>query len=104
MTDAPEPIAPDRARELLHAAIRERLGENWADELNGWAVVSQHDYMARLTRGRTNIDFYVDLVGKVTIEEKAIDPGRENGRMVAWALLLASLAVALTLARIAGVL
>lgn len=28
--------------------------------------------MARLTKGRTNLDFYVDLLGNVTIEQKEI--------------------------------
>jgi hypothetical protein len=99
-----EPIAPEQARAILDAAIRERLGEHWDDEETGWSLVTGHDYMARLTRGRVNMDFYVDLLGDVTIEEKAINPAQESGRLIAWAVLLGSLLLAFIIAQIAGVL
>lgn len=103
MNDEIEPIPAEQARAILEAAIRERLGDNWNDELDGWTVLSRHDYMARLTKGRVTLDFYVDLLGSVTVEEKPLDPGREGGRIIAWLVLLVSLAVALSLARLAGV-
>jgi hypothetical protein len=102
MTDPIEPIAPQAARERLEAAIREHLGDDWDDEDEGWIVISRHDYMARLTKGRTNIDFYVDLLGHVEIRRSPISPAQDVGRLVAWVVLGASLLLALMLARVAG--
>jgi hypothetical protein len=102
MSEEIEPIPAEQAREILHNAIRERLGEHWDDEETGWAVISSHDYMARLTRGRKNLDFYVDLLGEVTIEEKDITPAQEQGRLLAWVLLFGSLVIALIVARLTG--
>ncbi len=101
MTGEIEPIAAEEAREILYAAIRERLGETWEQD-GEWVLVDGHDYNARFTRGRINIDFYVDLLGKVTVEENEISPGQEYGRLLAWAFLLASLFLALLIARVAG--
>lgn len=100
--DEIEPIPPEQARAILEQAIRERLGEYWDDEEEGWFVVARHDYMARLTRGSRNIDFYVDLLGQVTVEEKPLGPEQASGRLVAWMLLGLSLVIALLIARIAG--
>lgn len=106
MSDTPtteiDPIPAEQAREILYAAIRERLGEHWNDEEKGWRIVTSHDYMARLTRGRWNIDFMVDLLGNVTIQEKPIDAAQIQGRLNAWLLLGASLVLALLLAYVAG--
>jgi hypothetical protein len=102
MSDDIQPIPPEQAQQILEAAIRERLGDNWQDDDSGWAVVTSHAYMARLTRGRTNMDFYVDLLGSVTVEVREIGPAQDSGRLVAWLLLLLSLAIAFLLARIAG--
>ncbi len=102
---APEPVEPinaEQARSLLYQAIRDRLGEHWDDEETGWRLVTGHDYMARLTRGRRNIDFYVDLLGSVTVEEKPISPAQEQGRFNAWLLLIASLLLAFVIAYLAG--
>lgn len=104
MGDDIKPIAPEEAQQILEAAIRERLGDDWQDEDSGWAVVTSHAYMARLNRGRTNVDFYVDLLGNVTVETNEINPVQDSGRLVAWLLLLLSLAIAFLLARIAGLL
>lgn len=97
-----EPISAEAARATLYAAIRARLGEHWDDEESGWRIVSGHDYMARLTRGNRNVDFMVDLLGNVTIEEKAIGPAQIQGRLNAWLLLGASLMLALLLAYLSG--
>ncbi|MBC7869383.1 MAG: hypothetical protein H7Y09_00980 [Chitinophagaceae bacterium] len=102
MTNEVETISADEARALLSAAIRERLGQDWDDEQDGWAKVTGHDYMVRLTKGRKNVDFYVDLLGNVTIEEKEINSAQDAGRLVAWMLLLASVLIALAMARLAG--
>ncbi len=97
-----EPIAPELARAILDRAIAERLGPDWQDEDSGWLLVTGHDYMARLTKGSRNVDFYVDLLGQVTIEERAINPAQASGRLIAWTLLLLSLAIAYLLARAIG--
>jgi hypothetical protein len=95
-------IPPEQARALLDEAMRQRLGDDWQDDEDGWLLVTGHDYMARVTKGRVNIDFYVDLLGNVTVEEKPIGPGQESGRILAWMILGLSLAIALLIARIVG--
>jgi hypothetical protein len=55
-----------------------------------------------VTKRNQNVDFYVDLLGNVTIEEKEISPAQASGRTVAWVLLLISLGVAYMLARAVG--
>lgn len=97
-----EPISGEQARAILDQAMRERLGDDWQDESSGWLLVTGHDYMARVTRRDKNVDFYVDLLGNVTVEEKEINPAQASGRMVAWVLLLVSLGVAYVLARAVG--
>ena len=97
-----EPIPPEQARAILDAAMKQRLGEDWEDEDSGWLLVTGHDYMARVTRGRRNVDFYVDLLGAVSIEEKEIFPLQETGRMLACIFLMLSLWIAFLLARAVG--
>jgi len=104
MTDDIQPIPGEQARAILEQAIRERLGEHWDDEDSGWAVVTSHDYMARLNKGRVNMDFYVDLLGNVTVEEKTVSPGQDTGRLFAWMFLLLSLGIVFLLAKIIGLL
>jgi hypothetical protein len=100
MTDEIEPISPEQARKVLDEAILQKLGAQWEDE--GWVLVSGNDFMARLTRGRANVDFYVDLLGDVKVEEKEINAAQDFGRQIAWIFLIASIVIALLLARIAG--
>ncbi|MBC8099387.1 MAG: hypothetical protein H7Y11_08085 [Armatimonadetes bacterium] len=105
MNDQPttlDPIPAAQARAILEAAIIARLGAAWDDEETGWARISGHDYMARLTRGSVNLDFYVDLLGNVSIEEKAINHAQSHGRMMAWLLLLGAVAVAYAIAELTG--
>ncbi|MBL8156058.1 MAG: hypothetical protein JNM70_17900 [Anaerolineae bacterium] len=102
MTDAPDPISPDRARDLLEAAIRERLGDGWEDEESGWARVTGHDYMARVSRGRVNLDFYVDLLGNVTVEQTESNAAADAGRLLLWIMLGLSIVIALIIVRIAA--
>jgi hypothetical protein len=102
MSDPIEPIPADEARARLERAIAERLGDDWQDEASGWILVSGHDYMARLTRGRLNVDFYVDLLGEVTVETSEINPAQDSGRLVAFVLLLVSVGIAVMLARVVG--
>jgi hypothetical protein len=103
MTDSElEPIPPEEAKAILEGAIRERLGDDWDDEESGWSVVTSHQYMARLTKGRVNLDFYVDIMGNVTVEEKEINPAQDSGRLIAWMFLLVSLGLALMIARAIG--
>lgn len=101
-TESIEPIPPEQARAILDSAMRERLGDDWNDEDSGWQWVTGHDYMARVTRGRVNVDFYVDLLGEVSITEGEINPAQDSGRALAWVLLGLSLGIAFLLARIVG--
>jgi hypothetical protein len=95
-----EPISAQQARAILEQAMRERLGDNWQND--DWALITGHDYMARVTKGRRNVDFYVDLLGNVRVEEREVNPGQDSGRLIAWLILLLSLGIAFLLARIAG--
>lgn len=102
MSEPIEPIPPEQAREILERAMRAKLGDDWRDESSGWQLVTGHDYMARVTRGRINVDFYVDLLGEVSISESQINPAQDSGRTLAWMLLILSLGIAFLLARIVG--
>lgn len=98
----PSIIDGDTARRLIDEAVVARLGDRWDDEETGWAVVAGHDYMLRLTRGNVNLDFYVDLLGNVTVEERTISGGQEHGRVMAWLILGGSLLIAFLLAWLSG--
>jgi hypothetical protein len=98
----PEPIPSELARDILYRAIRERLGEDWDDPETGWTMVTGHDFMARLTRNAHNIDFYVDLLGEVRIEESRGNAALATGRLLLWMLLALSIVIALLIVRISG--
>jgi hypothetical protein len=100
MTDERDPIPAEQARQILEAGIREHLGEDWEEIDTGWVRVTGHDYMARLTNGRTNLDFYVDLTGQLRVEKSDISIAQDSGRLVAIILLLLSVAIALLVVRI----
>ena len=102
MSDPIEPIPPEQARQILDQAMDEKLGADWRDEESGWQLVTGHDYMARVTRGRKNVDFYVDLLGNITVTEGEINPAQDSGRLIAWTLIGLSIAIAFLLARIVG--
>jgi len=97
-----EPIPPAEARAILDAAISARLGAEW--EYDGWIIADRGAYNARLSRGKINVDFYVDLLGEVTVAESNINPAQEYGRALAISFIVGSLLVAVVLARIAGAL
>lgn len=102
MSEEIEPINPEEARRILNNAIVDHLGKDWDDEREGWSVVSGHDYMARVMKGSRMVDFYVDLLGNVTVEEKETGIFQSNARLVAFMMITASLLVALVLARLSG--
>jgi hypothetical protein len=102
MAEELDPIPPERAREILDAAIRERLGDDWEDEDKGWVRVTGHDYMTRVTRGRVNLDFYVDLLGNVTVEKSEHNISQDSIRLVLLILLALSIVIAFLIVRIAG--
>lgn len=95
-------VSPEQARLILDQAMAERLGSSWSDEESPWTLITGHDYMARVTNGRVNIDFYVDLLGKVTVEQRDLNPAQASGRLVAWVVLLVMLALAYLFARVVG--
>src|SRR5690554_6860774 len=102
MAEELDPIPPEQAREILEAAIRERLGDDWEDQEDGWVRVTGHDYMARLTRGRVNLDFYVDLLGNVTVEKSEQSVAQDSVRLALLILLGLSLVIAFLIVRIVG--
>jgi hypothetical protein len=92
-----EPIAPQAADAILREALAPYVAQ-------GWHVMDQGPYSARLTREKRNLDLRVDLLGQVETRESGLTPLQESGRLVAWMVLLAMLLVALSLAAALGVL
>lgn len=101
-TPAIQPITSEAARDILHAAIREHLGANWEDDPDGWTLVESADFHARLNKGGRNLDFYVDLLGDVRIEESGLSAAQEYGRLLALMFLIGSILIAIIIARVAG--
>lgn len=92
-----EPIQPQEAERILADALKPYLAD-------GWRVLSQNAYSARLTRGMRNKDLQVDLLGEVNIQDSNLTPVQDSGRLTAWLFLLTFLLVALALASALGVL
>lgn len=90
-----EPISPAAAKAILDDALQPYLDDDWH-------VLDRGAYVARLTKGTRNLDFQVDLLGEVAITETELTPLQESGRLIAWALLIATLLVVLTLASVLG--
>jgi hypothetical protein len=63
--------------------------------------VTGHDYMTRLTRGRVNLDFYVDLLGNVRVEKSENNIAQDSIRLVLLILLALSIVIAFLIVRIA---
>src|SRR5690606_14963312 len=92
-SDEIEIIQPEEAAAILDPKIAEF-------EAEGWIVMVRHDYMARLTRGKHNLDIQVDLLGEVLIEEKPITLAQESGQIIAILLTLVLLFLAVTIATV----
>ena len=90
-SDEIEIIQPEQAAAILEPRIAEL-------EAEGWIVMVRHDYMARLTRGKRNLDLHVDLLGELSSEEKPITLAQESGQIIAILLVLVFLLLALVLA------
>lgn len=100
MSDSPDIFPAEQARENLKQAIADKLGPDWDDPQNGWVITSNHDYMARLNKGRVNVDFYVDYFsGEVRVEANEISSGQDAGRVFAWVLLGLAAVLVIVLAR-----
>lgn len=95
-----EPASPEEQRAAIDAALLERLGENWRRD---WIVVHDANDLVRLNKGDINLDFHADLLAHVDIIEREASPMQLGGHLVAWLVLIASFAVALAIAAIAGV-
>ncbi len=98
----PEPIEPEQARAILDQAMNERLGEDWQDEYSGWLLVTANDYMARVTKRGKNVDFLVDLLGNVSIEEKALSDTQSSGRLIVIMLFFLAIGIVYLFARAVG--
>lgn len=95
-------VEPKEAKAAIEAAIVERLGENWRDEIE-WLIVHESDYLIRMNRDTVNLDFQADLLGEVTITEGEAHASQLSGRFTAWLVLGGSMLIALAIAVIAGV-
>ena len=76
-----DPISPEKAREVLRPRL-EALIED------GWRVLSQDSFQARLTRIDKNLVVYVDLLGEVREVESPLSPRQEHAQGIAIALTL----------------
>jgi len=92
-----EPISPQDAEAILKQAVEPYLAE-------GWRVIDRSAYLARLTRGKRNLDLRIDLLGKVEKQEMDLTPLQDSGRLMAWMLQLTALLVALALSAALGIL
>ena len=96
----PSILPQDEAKSLLETAIAERLGPDWNADDSGWTIISSHAYMARLNRGRTNVDFHVDyFTGEVSTEVKTVGEGQDVGRLIGWVVFGLFAAAMVVLAR-----
>lgn len=103
-TPPPQVLPPQEAKARLRAAIEAQLGTDWDAPNSRWTVVSSHDYMARLNKGRVNVDFYVDYFsGEVRVEVQEVNAGQEAGRTFAWVLLCLGAVLVFVVARVLGV-
>lgn len=102
-SDEIDPITPELARANIMQSITATLGDNWDDEDTGWVVIHDSDYYIRLTRNNILMDFQCDLLGEVNIHEQEAIVEQNIGRLLAWMVLGASLALAYLLALLAGV-
>jgi hypothetical protein len=95
MNDEVQIVEPDDAAAIINPVIAEL-------EAEGWVVIVQNDYMARLTRGRRNLDLEVSLLGELHQEEKPLSLVQESGQMVAILLVLVSILAAISAASALG--
>ncbi|MBN1681826.1 MAG: hypothetical protein JW966_16215 [Anaerolineae bacterium] len=91
-----DPISPEDAAAILESALAPYLDD-------GWHILDQSAYYARLTRDTRNLDIRIDLLGNVETQESDLTSLQDSGRLMAWVLLLASLLVALALATALGI-
>jgi hypothetical protein len=70
-----EIITPEQASAILQPKLD-------ALEAEGWIVLVQTDYMARLTREDRNLDVRVDLLGNLEMEEKPLSLVQESGQII----------------------
>lgn len=91
-----EIITPEEAEVILKPEVEKLVTE-------GWRVVHESSFAARLVKERDMIDLRVDLLGQLECKQGVtLLYGPEIGRVVAWVLLLVSILIALTLASALG--
>lgn len=90
-------IEPEQAAALLQPQIEALCAE-------GWVVILQTDYDARLTRGDSNLDLHIDLLGELSITESPLTDVQKIGQIVALILVMVSFLVLLTLVSVLGLL
>jgi hypothetical protein len=88
-------IEPDQAGTILTAKIAELESE-------GWVMIVRTDYMARLTRGRRNLDVEIDLLGSVSERESPLSAAQESGQIIGVLLILVAVLLVITVASVLG--
>jgi hypothetical protein len=83
-----EIITPEQAAAILEPKLAELQAE-------GWVILMQTDYIARLTRGDRNLDVRVDLLGELEIEEKPLTLVQDSGQVIGILLTILLLLVVL---------
>jgi hypothetical protein len=95
VTNPIEPILPEEAAAIIESKLAEL-------EREGWKVVVQHDYMARLNRQHENLEVHIDLLGNIRIDEKPLTILQESGRIIAILLFLIMILFILAILSILG--
>lgn len=91
-----EIISPEAAEAILKPEVEKLVAD-------GWRVVHESAFAARLVKERDLIDLRVDLLGQLERKQGVtLLYGPEIGRAVAWVLLLVSILMALALASALG--
>jgi hypothetical protein len=85
-----EIITPEQAATILEPKLAELQAE-------GWIILMQTDYIARLTRGDRNLDVQVDLLGNLETQEKPLTLVQDSGQVIGILLTILLVLVVLVL-------
>lgn len=81
MDDLIDSIPPEQAAAIIEPKLQELQAE-------GWKIVDETDYSARLIRGKANLDIWIDLLGNIEMQEKPMSLLQETGQIIAILLLI----------------
>ncbi|MBI5928113.1 MAG: hypothetical protein HY862_02305 [Chloroflexi bacterium] len=91
-----EIITPEAAEAILKPEVEKLITD-------GWRIIHESSFAARLVKERDMVDLQVDLLGQLERKQGVtLIYGPEIGRVIAWVLLLVSILLALALASALG--